>query len=218
MNTIEMHRSFLLKAHTLDVTEIKDMSSYDIMALLNQAQNDIISDRYFAKKYDDLRPITKSIETNTFDSSYFTGVTGTKVVDLKTITDYVYYLRSQSKMTRTYVPTVSTATYVANIPIDYSSLLFFETNGSNRPIFKNPKEIVEGDFLVVLPDYYTTILYIDVIYIRKPLELTLEVPIATTTNTCELPTNLHQTIVDRAVELSMQTINRNELNKSQNKQ
>lgn len=218
MNTIEMHRAFLLKAHTLDVIEIRDMSSYDVMSFLNQAQNEIITDRYIHKQYNDLRPITTSIETNTFDSSYATGVSKAKVVDLKTITDYMYFLRSQSKMTRLYAPTVSSATYVANIPIEYSTLLFFESNGSNRPIFKNPKEIIEGDFLIILPDYYTTISYIDVVYIRIPLELTLDTPTSTTTNTCELPAHLHQDIVDRAVELSMQTINRQELDKSKNKQ
>ena len=213
-----MHRAFLLKAHTLDVLEIRDMASYDVMSFLNQAQNDIITDKYIHKQYNDLRPITTSIETNTFDSTYSTGVTGTKVVDLKSITDYLYFLRSQSKMVRAYAPTVSSATYVANIPIEYSTLLFFESNGSNRPIFKNPKEIIEGDFLVVLPDYYTTISYIDVIYVRIPLELTLDTPTSTTTNTCELPAYLHQVIVDRAVELSMETINRKELDKSKNNQ
>jgi hypothetical protein len=121
-------------------------------------------------------------------------------------------------MTRTQVPAIVSGTYVNNIPVTYDNLLFFESNGTNKPIFKNPKEILEGDFLIVLPDFYTTISHIVVVYIRVPLQMTLDTPVGgSTTNTCELPIHLHQDIVDRAVALSMQTVNRNEVSKSSNK-
>jgi len=220
MNTIEMQRSFLLKAHTLDITEIRDMSSYDIMFLLNQAQDEIIMERWIARSYNDLRPITTSAEiaAASFDNTYVTGITGASVIDLKGVSNYRHYLRSQTKMTRTAVPVISSAVYVNNIPVDYNNLLFFESNGTNRPIFKNPKEIIEGDFLVVLPDYYTSIEKIAVIYVRLPLTMTLDTPVGgSTTNTCELPIHLHQDIVDRAVALSMQTVNRSSASKSPNK-
>jgi hypothetical protein len=92
-------------------------------------------------------------------------------------------------------------------------MLFHESNGTNRPIFKNPKELIEGDFLVIVPDYYTTLTAIVVIYVRKPLQMTLGTPGGTETNTCELPTFLHQDVVDKAVQLSMQTISREPVRK-----
>jgi hypothetical protein len=213
MNTIEMQRSFLLKAHTLDITQLRDVSSYDIMFLLNQAQDEIIMEKYLSRKFDDLRPITTGEEVlaAAFETAYPSGIQGASVVDLKDLTNYNLYLRSQSKMWRSAAPPISVGSpiYVNNDPVNYENMLFHESNGTNRPIFKNPKEMVEGDFLIVFPDYYTTLVAVVVVFVRKPLQMTLDTPDSTTTNTCELPGFLHQDVVDKAVQLSMQVVDRN---------
>lgn len=211
MLVVEMHRSFLLKAHSLDRTDIKDIQSYDVLFYLNQAQ-DILIDRLIAeRKYDAVRPITihsvvasgSFIATGTYDP----GINGAKVVDVSALATFRTFLRSQSKLTRTVVPLISSATYMQNKPVEHEELFKWETNGTNKPIFTNPKEMLEGKYLVVLPDAYSTITEIDVIYVRIPAVLVLTTP---ATDTCELPVHLHQDIVDIAVQLSGQTVNIND--------
>lgn len=207
MLVAEMHRSFLLKVKSLDRTEIRDTQSYDVLFYLNQAQ-DIMIDKLLAEqKTDLLRPLMDDatvlaaafIATGTYDP----GIAGAKVVDLSALTNFRNYFRSQSKITRTAVP-ACTDQYVINTEIDKFNIFQFETNGSNKPIFTSPKCWQEGKYLVVLPDYYTSLSQVNVIYVKTPTVLILTTPAS---DTCDLPAQLHQQIVDLAVELSMETIN-----------
>lgn len=211
MLTVEMQRNFLLKIKSLDRIDIKDMSSYDILFLLNQAQ-DILIDRLIAeRKFDLLRPITLSSDVSTFVTTgvYDSGINGAKVVKLDDLTTYRTYLNSQSKLTRTAVP-AATDVYMANKPVDKLEIFKFETNGTNKPIFTNPKEIIEGNYLIVLGDAYSTISHIIVIYVKTPTVLVISTPAS---DTSDLPSFLHQEIVDIAVQLARETVNINDLKK-----
>jgi len=212
MLVVDMQRNLFLKIHSLDRTEIKDIKSYDTLALLNQAQEILIDKLIAEERYGDLRPITANsvvasgsfVTSGTFES----GIDGAKVVDLAALTTYRTYLRSQSKLTRTYAPTVAAGTYTQNKPIRKEDVFRFETNGTNKPIFPNPRTIVNGKYLIVIPDGYSTITDIDVIYVKTPTALVISTPAS---DTSELPAYLHAQIVDIAVELSRQTVNINDI-------
>jgi hypothetical protein len=129
---------------------------------------------------------------------------------------YRTYLRSQSKLTRTMVPVV-TDMYFANDMVDYSVIRLFETTDINRPIFSNPKCFIEGEYLVVVGDAYSTISAIDLVYIRDPKALHLTVDSDDYTTTCELPVELHERIVDVAIRIAGETVNINDIkNKNDN--
>lgn len=208
MLVVEMHRNFLLKVKSLDRTDIKDTASYDVLFFLNQAQ-DILIDKLIAEnKYDLLRPIilTSEVAAIAFIATgvYNPGITGAIVVDLSALTTFRTYLRSQTKLTRSAVPVITPAIYVQNKPIEKEEIFRWETNGTNKPIFTNPKEILESKYLIILPDAYSTITHESVIYVKTPTVLIMTTPAS---DTCDLPAHLHQDIIDLAVKISMETIN-----------
>ena len=227
MTVVDMNHSFLLKLKALDRTDIKNPLSYDIVSLLNNAQDIIVNELIVNRQYDSLRPITESVQvdenggsyTDNWYTSYVTGITGTKVVKLSTLgvtanTTFQYYLRSQSKITRTYSPTIAAETFVQNEEIPKELIGEFEVNGSDVPIFTRPKAILEGDYLILLGDGYTTITEATVVVLRNPKILHLTTNTTVYVTTCELPSYLHEVIVDKAIQIFNETINVNDLNKN----
>lgn len=214
MLTVEMHRNFLLKVKTLDRTDLVDIQSYDVLFLLNQAQNIIIDKLIAERRMTDLRPLILSqtvlaagfIATGTYDP----GITGAKVVDLSALTTFRTFLESHSKITRSAVP-AATDVYMINKPIAKEDIFRWETNGTNKPIFTNPKELVDGKYLIVIPDAYTTtVTSITSIYVKTPTTLVITTPAS---DTSDLPAHLHNEIVDIAVQLSQETVNVNDIKK-----
>lgn len=226
MNVVDMNHSFLLKLKTLDRTDIKDPLSYDVVGLLNNAQTIVVDELINNKRYDLLRPITESINITgvAFETVYAPGINAdgdstnvpVRVVKLSTLAtsvmSYRSYIRSQSQITRTQTPVVVGA-YVQNEEIPKELIADFEINGSNYPIFTNPKCFLEGDYLVVMGDYYTSIVSVQSVVVRHPKNLDLATAGATTVTTCELPTQLHDLIVDKAVQIFNETVNVNDLKK-----
>ena len=215
MTVVEMHHNFLLKAKSLDRTDVRDILSYDAVVLLNQAQDIIIDELLANKNYSMLRPITEVEDTvaGSFDS-YDAGIEGAGVVLLTGFSPSVMtfrdYIRSSSKIAHSFAPTFS-ATDMSNEEVPKEIIKDFETNGSNVPIFTNPKCFLEGDYLIVVPDGYSTFTSILTVYIRHPKALSLATADATNTTTCELPANIHNAIVDKAVEIYRETVNVNDL-------
>lgn len=126
-------------------------------------------------------------------------------------TDYVYYIRSSSKLSGTYL-SLSTKTWIENKLIEHSdvnnSIL---TNGYNTPILRNPCILLEKNptgttlstaYMVMYKDTYSNLFNIEITYIRKPKSIILVVTDANTqTTTCELATSTHTEIVSYAVKM-----------------
>jgi hypothetical protein len=207
MTGIEMNQRFLAKVKSLNRTEIPDMTTYDILNSINEAQ-DILIDQLLSEGA--LSLLQTIIDSETVLAAafevYASAPSGGIVVDLTDLTSYRNYIRSESSITKTMVPLIESAKSVANIEIDKSFLYMFESNGTNKPIFTQPKCFVEGDYLVVIADAYTTVVSEHITYVRIPDEITLAVD-------CELPAHLHEKIVDIAVMKSMEVINRKDLEK-----
>lgn len=231
MTTVEMQEAFLLKIKTLDRIDIRDLNSYDIMVLLTDAQNRIVQEAIVAKDFGSIRPIIEAKAISSWITTAFpVGINSpAKVIDLGNIsglttnTKYVAYVRSQSKIERDAVPLVTPAVYVNNQEIPREIVANFETNGSNAPIFTNPRCFVEGDYLVVIPDSHTTISEVVAVVVRTPKMLGLATDagsgtVLPTVVISELPVALHQRIVDLAVQIYGDTVNINDLRKAQKNQ
>ena len=224
MTVVDMHHVFLLKAKVLDRTDIKNTLSYDISTLLNNAQQSIIDELIANKQWDLLRPLIESLSiTGAAFDSYVSGINSdgegncitVRTVKLSTLSTTVMtfrnYVRSQSKITRTKTPEVIAETLVQNEEISKNLIGDFEINGSNYPIFTNPKCFLEGDYLVVMGDYYTNIGTVAVIVVRHPKTMDLITADSTRVTTCELPAHLHDAVVDRAVQIFGETVNINDV-------
>jgi hypothetical protein len=228
MTVVEMIHSFWLKAKTLDVTNVEAVKSFDVVTLLNNSVDILIDELVRQKAWQYLRPIsvsytyTVSGTTPVFDISYSHGIQAssdhTRVCKLDAIGTttpfYTFrnYIRSQSKITRSAVPAI-TDQLVANEEIPQELIHEVETSGTNVPMFTNPKAVLEGSYLIVIGDGYTTVSEVTVVFVRIPSILD---PTVTTiwqdgvrgvVTTCELPTELHQRIVDIAVDMYYSKVN-----------
>jgi hypothetical protein len=228
MTVIEMIHSFWLKAKTLDETGADSVKSFDVVTLLNNAQDIVIDELVSNRAWQYVRPITTSfvftdISTPDFTDSYSHGIgyvqaDGTRTCDMLEVGTadpyhtYRNYIRSQSKISRTAVPQL-TDERVSNEDITQEFIHEIETSGTNVPMFTNPKALLEGGKLVVIGDGYTTMSEVTVVFVRVPTVLD---PTVTTvwangvrgvSTTCELPTELHQRIVDVAVGIFYSQVN-----------
>lgn len=233
MNVVDMHHLFLLKLKTLDRTDLKDPLSYDIVAILNQAQDLVIDELIQNSRFDLIRVLMASVPVAyaSFDTAYEHGITelgdagstpGTSpvgVVNLSTLstgvadTSFRSFVRAQASITRTQTPEVVTAVNVQVEIIPKDIIGDFEINGSNYPIFTNPKGILEGSYLIVMGDYYTSLQSITAVIVRTAKILHMTTNTGAYTTTCELPTHLHETIVDKAVQIFGDTVNVQDLKK-----
>jgi len=219
MTVVEQNREFLAKIKSLDREDIKDPSSYDVIFALNQGQDSIIDELLANNNIGALRPITESVVTASpfDDASYVSGINGAHIVDLTSLSTsvmaYRNYVRSQSEMYRSNAPEilVGAKVYVQNEEIPKEIRGDFETNGTNVPIFTQPKCFLEGNYLIVLADGYTTTTNVQVTVIRQPKALSLATDDTTNVTTCELPAEFHKMIVDRAVRIYSETVNVNDV-------
>lgn len=119
--------------------------------------------------------------------------------------DYYFYLRSNSKVTGTYLD-LAIAKWVPNRVISHTDLEKVINSAYNSPILRQPCVLFEENSeAVIYKDAYTNIFNVDVTYVRKPKKLALAIlDAATETTTCELSELAHNEIVDLAVNIFIQ--------------
>lgn len=197
MTTAEMIESFGLNYASEINSSVPGWEDSEILHFLNQAQDDVVRELYNRSGGLELRSLVKGT-TLSSSSTYSTGITNAKEFD-NTASDYLYYLGSRSKLTRT-DPTM-TAEWIDNQLISPSDAHKFIQSSTNTPWFKNPVVFwEETDDLVVFYDAYTTALTdIFLQYIKEPVEITNAVD-------CELREDLHQDVVDRAVTVAIEIL------------
>lgn len=206
MTVTSMIHSFLLKAKELDRTDVINMKTFDIAKILDQSQDDLIDTLFANKNYEALENlIDDSYITSGSFGAWLSGIDGAISIPLTAMSDYRNYIRSQSNITRSAVPP-ATAKNAANIDIDKSEIGPFESNTINSAIFYNPRCFVEGAYLIVIPDAYTTINAETVVYLKTPTALIESA-------TSDLPDYLHETIVDMALIKSAEVVNVQDLKK-----
>ena len=194
-----MHIEFKVRIDKSDSLEYADFLPEEIDIFLNRAQDVMTEQLYLAGAFTEINelwernagkfPISTYTPDIRFPNGYF--------IDISGITDFLYHVKSYTKVTRTAFPAITTAEYISNVEIPFNIADAYATNSYNRPTFKNPVIFFEENTtrIVLLVDYYTatpTGFYLE--YIKIPTRISLE-----TTTDCDLNERLHRKIIDLAV-------------------
>ena len=210
MTVTEMQYSFDTLIQTMDdvFKSTERLDTDEVVRFLDTAQRRFFEEKYLTqgtfqgnvellrRKADDLRALIKRSECLLSIPS--TGVTNRILATLPD--DFLYYLRSDSKITRTALPVVENE-WTTNAEVNYTEISNVTTTSFNIPILRSPAVTLESDYLLVYKDNYTTLEGLEMTYIRQLKVLSLDVSDTTYTTTCELSEYLHSDIVRRAVEM-----------------
>jgi hypothetical protein len=200
MTALEMKAQFLALYDAATSLAAPGWENTEISSFLNTAQLDIIREAVTNSRYD----LISTIITDTSAIVSLTLVTDTLIknsytYDLTLTTDYLYYISSQSKYTRT-SPTL-TSDYVYNEEIDYRQAAQFVASPFNKPYFRIPKCFLTNKKLRVLCDFYTTVIALIVTYVKIPAIISIDGIVPSNINEA-----LHQDIVKRAVDVAVESI------------
>lgn len=215
MNNVEMQYEFTKLIQEMDeiFEAIKRPSSETIFRMLNYA-----TDRYIKEKYlsgpsmkaniqeiqyrsDDLR--------NLISLNYITSprTPAAKIYDeeltIDLPTDYMFYMRSDSKILRSVTPAMSAPEWTPNRIANYDEIDKIVTSPTNKPILRKPVIVFnENEDIRLFHDRYTTISSFSLTYLRRPKLLVLDVSDPNTQTTeCELALHTHEDVVKLAVSM-----------------
>lgn len=215
MTVREMQIAFDMHAQlvysNLEIEEKPD--SYTVLYFLNRAQELYLKENFLNKGQiqDNIEYIQKRSDTLRNLISRHTGaesptaITSTEVdggIELDLPTDYLYYIKSFSYATNA-LTSPSTKVWTPNRVVGHDEVDRITDGLFNKPILRKPCVVFEeGEKIILYKDQDTSVFNVSYIYLRKPLELSIETPVANeTTNTCELDSYTHQDIVELAVKL-----------------
>lgn len=201
-------------SQTMEVNEKPD--SYTIVYFLNLAQLKYIKDNFLSKgqMLDNIEYVQKRSDILRNLIRRFTGVAsvtaltateadGGIAIDLPD--DYLYYLKSFSHATNT-LAGVTTKTWTPNRVVGHDELDRITSGVFNAPILRKPCVVFEeNDQAILYKDRDTSVYNINYVYLRKPLQMSLDATSVGTpeglTDECELDLSTHMDIVELAVDL-----------------
>ncbi len=212
MNGEEMVYSFqqLLNTMSPAFKDSEKLNTFEILDFLNKTVDRYIKDNYFSgstfkentarlsSNLDDIQElITISSAGTTPAFVAITGMSNAFTVDLPD--DFMGYIRSDSKIVRSTVLEITSASWVPNTEINYYEIGQFLTTPFNIPIIEKPLILFKDDNslttnCIVVMDSYTTISDIVYTYVKSPTPIDLN-----GTNNCQLASYLHEEIVRLAV-------------------
>lgn len=204
MTPQEMVDSFGLNYASEINLSVPGWESSEILSFLNKSQEKLVRELYLSTGDRWLRELVKVVNMTTIIAyGPGIGITNAKIVDLSEngVTDFLYYLNSRTKLSRTNPTLVSE--WVDNRVIEQSNAGRFATNSMNVVWFKEPAVFWEyTDKLIVLYDWYTSAINaVSLKYIKQFADIAL-----TPVQASELNADLHQKIVDGAVLLALETL------------
>lgn len=204
MTAVQMELDFLARYDAATSLAAPGWEASEISKFLNIAQLRLVNEKYLTKDYN---PISNLIVSTIGVAIAHATINNCWYINLDTAqTDYLYYLRSRSKLTRTN-PTINPADWVPNDNLSNQAHAdMFYVTAFNKPWFKYPKAYTEVsetiDSITVLVDYYTTeVTEIEITAIIKPDDINI-----TTNTSTNLDLVLHTTIVEYAVEEALKSI------------
>lgn len=202
------------------------IDSDTIFYFLNAAQ-----ERFIKLNYSSLDSLKLTVEnlrknTDTFKAlivtkelvegdPLLTGYTGKRYTLPTSGNDkFFLYLRSSSYVSGTYMDVPDTINtqdnkeLVPNVLITQNEVERVLTSYFNKPILRQPCCVLEADttgtsYITVYTDTYTKLKGCNITYIRKPKKFNVIIPSGSTeiVSECELAENVHQDIVELAVEM-----------------
>ena len=214
MTVAEMQFEFEILIQTMweGFKELERPNTYTVLRFLNLAQNRYIKEKYLSnpdmraniefvrKRSDDLRNLIKRYGTTSPVLSHpATGASNRVIITLPS--DYLFYIRSDSRVTRTALPVV-TQQWTPNRETNYDEIFNIETGIYNTPILPHPIIVFEeSDRLVIYYDSYTSITGYEVTYLRKPKTLVIDDAGSDETIECELAYHTHEEVTRMAAEM-----------------
>jgi hypothetical protein len=196
-----MITNFLIEYDRVFSLSAPSYTDAEIIQFLDRAQYDIVDTLHRNRRYDLLDGlISTATDASPGAYSLFAGAK-TSLVTGTEYTRYLYYIDSYSKVARSALPSMS-STVIKNEYIDRMQAKDFQTSDFNSPIFRFPKVYVEGVYITVIPDAFTTISEIYVDYVVNPKGLDKTVDSSSLTTECELRESLHGEVVTKAVQFA----------------
>ncbi|HPQ79724.1 MAG TPA: hypothetical protein PLG47_04690 [Candidatus Dojkabacteria bacterium] len=206
MTGLEMQIEFerLLYTSNPEYSTSQKLDTDEIFAYLNVAQLRVMKAKYFpsANILENVRIIQSNVEdlrnlikraTPSLGSTIAAYSNYATLVALPA--DYLHYIRSDSAITRTAVPVISSTSIVPNKVIDYSEVDKVTVNDFNKPILRKPCIVFEeSDNIIIFRDSYTTITAVYLTYLSTPNDISLSAD-------CELAEYLHEEVVATAVDI-----------------
>ncbi len=214
MTNIEMQYEFTKLIQEMDerFESITRPSTETIFRMLNYSISRYIKDRYLSGptmkanvqeiqyRADDLR----NLIVPNVDVRLVAALTGYANHQVELPENYMFYIRSDSKIKRSVAPAMSEFEWTPNRVANYDEIDKIVTTPTNKPILRKPVIVfnanTDSEFLTVFYDQYTEISDVMLTYLRQPRLLVLEVSDnASETDTCELAVHTHEEIVKLAV-------------------
>lgn len=220
MNARAMQLEFerLVQLVNPEYTILNKLDSDTIFYFLNAAQNRFIKLNYMSidnvrgsienmrKVNDAFKRLIVNVDLTEVQSIQ-TGLYGKKyVIPDDATSKFFLYLRSISYVGGTYMDLpADSKTPVPNRLIENEEVDSILPSYFNRPILRNPCCVLEADikgntYLTVYTDSYTTLNGVNITYIRMPKKFNVILG-PNMVGECELDENVHQDIVELAVEM-----------------
>lgn len=215
MTTQEMIDAFLLEYDLNGSGAVAGFEDEEIVAFLNKAQKEIVEKVFLEfgpnQIYDTTSSHTGTLTTTVGHGGHIHGEYTTALP-----TDFMYYINSSVKITRTSKPILTVMTWIKCNIIDNTDTENFMTNALNSMILINPVLFIQDGFIYVIIDSSTVLDTADNLsfrYVKIPLDLDETVPAGVS----ELSEKWHQDIVNRAVLNAMRITNDFRVRQSQSK-
>jgi hypothetical protein len=204
----------MLQTTSAKYNDLEKPDTDTMLLYLNAAQLKYLKEKYIGlnelkdnvtfigKKTEEFRALIKSsIVASNVMTDYYANYG--KVFSLPT--DYLFYLKSDSKVTRVTVKPC-TGIYIPNVEVEYHGLDKLMTTPFNIPVILKPgvffREYNAGAGMLVVIDKYTTLTEVTITYLRTPKKLVLTVvDSATETDTCEFAPYVHYEIMVLALKM-----------------
>lgn len=224
MNVREMHYIIKtnLKSISNDDSLVGRITSNAIDSYLNMAQDRILqsifnNDALYEdvslqrKVQQEFRNLLSNDNAIGVDAGTYGGIPNSKIFSSNLPSDYLYYVKSTSTLTRS-----SEGASPFNLPnnvIDFDEIDTFMTSNFNIVVLRGElKTVLAEDSIIVIHEAGDTVTALNLMYIRRPKKMTLQAltgVYAAYTQTCELPVHLHEKVVSEAQAIAYQTMPQN---------
>jgi len=214
MTAAQLHVAINLRLQQVGAHVNDDFLLDEIDYYLTAAQREIVLDRVQQAAgeparlaVNDLRPlVSEQVLLPAIDAITFpAGVSGEYLIPYPD--DYIMWLSSESGMTRTGDPLISTKEYVQNLAITEDQVMRVRTTTEHKPHIRQPRVLVREDFIHVFCDYQTTLIDQKIVYLRYPLDIVLDESDDFLNQDPELPDHMHEEIIERALQKMLRDLN-----------
>lgn len=208
-----MHIGFKVELDKTSSLELPSFEPEEIDYWLNLAQKQYVEERVniynqstneekvIIKIQDDIRPLF-SYDTLTIASE-----------SLDDLSNDYWFLQdiyvTISKTSTEFGDTLSNETVPCDIINETDVKKYMETP-THKPYFDRPKFVMSNNssgYLNIIVDAFTTLGTVaDVFYIRKPIEMSIDLTTPANSIDCELPEHTHHNIISLAVKLALENI------------